>query len=113
MTPRFKPLVRLALADQDVLSALDHYLAEAPEVADKFIDALQAAFHHIQRAPATGSPRYAHEMNLPGLRSWMCRRFPYLVFYMEHADRIDIWRVLHAHRDMPSWLAEPDADEVH
>jgi len=113
MSSRTKRLVRLEMADHDVSAALDHCLVEAPQVADKFIDALEDAFHHIQRAPATGSPRYAHELNLPGLRFWMCRRFPYLVFYMEHADRIDIWRVLHAHRDLPSWLAPPEADATH
>jgi toxin ParE1/3/4 len=113
MSLRVKRLVRLKLADDDVSSALAHCIEEAPQVADKFIDALEDAFRHIQRAPATGSPRYAHELNLPGLRFWACRRFPYLVFYMEHADRIDVWRVLHSHRDMPSWLAEPVIDEPH
>ncbi len=113
MSSRFKRLVRLELADHDVSSALDHYLEQAPELADKFIDALEDALRHIQRAPATGSPRYGHELNLPGLRFWVCRRFPYLIFYMEHADHIDTWRVLHAHRDMPSWLAEPGVDEPH
>jgi len=113
MSSRFKRLVRLELANDDVSSALDHYLDEAPEIAGKFVDALEQAFRHVQRAPATGSPRYAHELNLPGLRFWACRRFPYLVFYMEHADHIDIWRVLHAHRDIPSWLVEPKAPKTH
>ena len=101
-----KPLYRLARADADVLGAIDHYLADAPEAAVGFVDALEAAYQHIQRAPATGSPRYAHELNLPGLRFWMCSRYPYLVFYRERADRIDVWRVLHAKRDIPAWLGD-------
>jgi toxin ParE1/3/4 len=101
-----KPLVLLEEADRDVLAALDHYVNEAPEAADGFVAALEQAFDHIRRAPATGSPRYAHELNLPGLRFWACSRFPYLVFYMEHADRIDVWRVLHARRDIPVWLQD-------
>jgi toxin ParE1/3/4 len=32
------------------------------------IDALEQAYIHISRHLATGSPRYAHEPNLPGLR---------------------------------------------
>ena len=101
-----KPLHRRARADTDVLGAIDHYLAEAPEAAAGLIDALESAYLHIQRAPATGSPRYAHELNLPGLRFWVCTRYPYLVFYMEHADRIEVWRVLHAKRDIPTWLQD-------
>ncbi len=101
-----KPLHRRARADADVLGAIDHYLAEAPEAAAGFVAALAAAYLHIQRAPATGSPRYAHELNLPSLRFWVCTRYPYLVFYLEHADRIEIWRVLHAKQDIPTWLQD-------
>jgi toxin ParE1/3/4 len=97
-------LHRRSRADADVQGAIDHYLAEAPEAAAGFVDALEATYRHIQRAPATGSPRYAHELNLPGLRFWVCTRYPYLVFYMELADRIEVWRVLHAQRDIPAWL---------
>jgi hypothetical protein len=31
-------------------------------------------------------------------------RYPYLVFYVERSDHIDIWRVLHGQRDIPAWL---------
>lgn len=102
-----KPLVRREQADKDVLEAVEHYVQEAaPEVALAFVDAIAQAYRYIQRRAKTGSLRYAHELNLPGLRFWPCRRFPYLVFYMEHADRIDIWRVLHANRDIPVWLQD-------
>ena len=107
-----KPLIRRARADADVVEAIDYYLNESTAVALQFVDALEAAYEHIRRAPATGSPRYAHELNLPGLRTWRCRRFPYLVFYLEHADRLEVWRVLHAKRDIPHWLqdgAEPSS----
>jgi hypothetical protein len=38
-------------------------------------------------------------------------RYPYLVFFIECHDRIDVWRVLHGQRDIPAWLAD-DADLV-
>ncbi|MFA7242130.1 MAG: type II toxin-antitoxin system RelE/ParE family toxin [Sulfuricellaceae bacterium] len=101
-----KPLVRRERADRDVQDAVDYYLQNAPEYALAFVNALEQAYRHIQRQPGTGSPRYAHELNLPGLRFWGCKRFPYLVFYFESADRIDIWRVLHDSRDIPTWLQE-------
>jgi len=101
-----KPLVRHERADVDVLEAVEYYLQNAPEVTLAFIDALEQTYRNIQRRPGTGSPRYAHELNLPGLRFWRCKRFPYLVFYVETADQINIWRVLHGSRDIPAWLLD-------
>jgi toxin ParE1/3/4 len=103
-----KPLIRRARADLDVEEAIAYYLENAPEVTLAFVDALEQAYRHIQRHPGTGSPRYAHELNLPGLRFWGCKRFPYLVFYVEKAEQIDVWRVLHESRDIPAWMRSDD-----
>jgi toxin ParE1/3/4 len=103
-----KPVVPRELANQDVDEAITHYLSEdTAEAALGFIDALERAYSHISRHPSSGSPRYAHELNLPGLRSWPLTRYPYLVFYLEQPDHIDVWRVLPGHRDIPAWMAEP------
>jgi len=100
-------VVPRALANQDVQDAIDHYLREANDsVALQFIDALEKAYGHIARHAATGSTRYAHALGLPELRFWPLSRFPYLVFYVERADHIDVWRVLHQQRDIPAWLDE-------
>jgi toxin ParE1/3/4 len=56
-----------------------------------------------------GSPRYEHL--LPGLRFWKLRRFPYLVFYVEQVNSVDVPRVLHAARDIAALLPEPGAPE--
>lgn len=69
-------------------------------------DALEQAFEKIASFPASGSPRYAHELDLPALRSWPLPDHPYLVFNVECTECVDVWRVLHAHRDTPSWLRE-------
>ena len=102
-----KSLQRRRLADQDVADAVDHYFNESPALALRFVDALEQACRHSQKRPATGSPRYAHELDIPGLRCWPLKRFPYLVFYSERSDAIEIWRVLHGRRDIPLWLTEP------
>lgn len=103
-----KPVVPREQAHRDAGDAVTHYLAEGAEAAALgFIDALENAYRHIGRHPATGSPRYAHELNLPGLRSWPLTRYPYLVFYVEHPDHVDVWRVLHGQRDIPAWMQEP------
>jgi toxin ParE1/3/4 len=103
-----KPVVPRELAKRDVDEAIEHYLSEdAAEAALGFIDALERAYTHISRHPSSGSPRYAHELNLPGLRSWPLTRYPYLLFYVEQPDHVDVWRVLHSQRDIPAWMAEP------
>ena len=43
-----KKLVRRALADTDILAALDYYIANAPEYALSFLDALEHTYQHIQ-----------------------------------------------------------------
>lgn len=105
---KVKPVRPRVQANRDVDEAVDHYLDEASEeVALRFLDALERAYTHIGRQPASGSPRYARELTIPGLRFWPLRRFPYLVFYIERRDHVDVWRVLHARRDIPEWMQEP------
>ena len=104
-----KPVIPRALASRDVDQAIDHYLDEGGErVGLGFIDALEKAYRHIARHPASGAPRYAQELDLPGLRAWPLKRYPYLVFYVERDDHIDVWRVLHSQRDFPAWMREPE-----
>ena len=105
-----KPVIPREQASRDVEDAIDRDLLEnAEQAALGFIDALEKAYAHIARHPTTGSPRYAQELGLPGLRSWPLTRYPHLVFYVERADRIDVWRVLHGQRDIAAWMQEPDA----
>jgi toxin ParE1/3/4 len=77
-------------------------------VASGFLEELERAFDAIRTTPAAGSPRYAHELGIKGVRNRKLRRYPYLVFYVEQPDRIDILRVLHAHRDIPAQLRDGD-----
>ena len=104
-----KRIILRAQANRDVEEAIDHYLSEAgSSIARGFVDALQHACDHLARQPATGSLRYARELDLPGLRSWPLERYPYLVFYVERTDHVDVWRLLHAERDIPARLREPE-----
>ncbi len=106
-----KPIIPRELANRDVDDAVSYYLSEGgDQVALGFIAALEQAYAHVSGHAATGSPRYAHELNLPGLRCWPLKKHPHLVFYIECTDRIDVWRVLHGQRDIPAWLHEPGAD---
>jgi toxin ParE1/3/4 len=105
-----KRIILRELARRDVETAADYYVRLATQdVALGFIDALESSYRAIAERPALGSPRYAQELMLPGLRSLAVKGFPYLVFYVERDDHIDIWRVLHGRRDIPSYMREPGA----
>jgi len=100
-----KYVVLRRLAELDVEQAIAHYLTEGgADLALRFVDTLEDALREVGLRPAAGSPRYAHELNLPGLRTWPIRRFPYLVFHVDGGEYIDVWRVLHQQRDIPHWL---------
>ena len=100
-----KPVVLRDRARRDLDEAVEHYLAEAgAAVALDFIDVLEDAFRRIGEQPASGSPRYAHELQIPGLRFRMPGKFPHLVFYVEREAELDVWRVLHGARDIPAGI---------
>ncbi len=106
---KVKAVIPREQANLDIDETISWYLAEGePQAALDFVAALEKGFGHISRHAATGSPRYAHELNLPGLRVWSLSRYPHLVFYVERNDHVDVWRVLHGMRDLPAWLQESD-----
>lgn len=106
---KFKPVIPRQLANRDVDEAIACYLSDgAEQAASGFIDALEQAYAHIGGYPATGSTRYAHELDLPGLRSWPLKPFPHLVLYIERNDHVDAWRLLHGQRDVPAWMRDTD-----
>lgn len=98
-------LRQLAINDAD--AAFDYLVDEAPPgTATKFIDVLQQALDHISQHPLTGSLRFGFDLDIPELRSWPLSRFPYLVFYVCNEDHVDVWRILHAHRDIPTAIGD-------
>jgi toxin ParE1/3/4 len=104
---RVKPVIPRERASRDIDDAIAQYLRDAgPKAALGLVREVEYAFRHIARHPATGSPRYGHELDLPGLRVWPLKRFPFLIFYVDCGDHIDVWRLLHGQRDMPTWLQE-------
>lgn len=103
-----KPVLPRAQATRDAEDAIGYYRREgSAKTALAFVNALEQAFAHIARHPAGGNPRYGHELNLPGLRAWQVKGYPYLIFYVEGGRLIEVWRILHGERDIPAWLQVP------
>lgn len=104
---RRKRVIHRRRADEDIENAIAYYLSEAGvDTAASLIDGFEDAMMKIARNPATGSPRYGHELSIPGLRHLPIVKFPYLIFYLERDEHIEILRVLHGSIDIPSWLSD-------
>jgi toxin ParE1/3/4 len=103
-----KPAVRRSQAQKDLAAAAGHYFAEGGSALEiRFIDAVQAALGRLSTHPGIGSPKYAEILSMPGLRVWRMTRFPYLVFYVEREDALDVLRILNEQRDIPARFAGP------
>ena len=100
-----KPVVPRDRARRDVREAVRYYRLEAGEdVALRFVTAYRQALLSVAEFPGVGSPRYGVELDVPGLRSRGVDGFPYLVFYVDHPDFIEVRRVLHGRREVMSLL---------
>ncbi len=98
----------------DLKQATDWLMSESGrDTAVAFIDAVQAAMRRIAERPGTGSPRWSHELNLPGLRSMRVKGHDWMVFYITRHDHIDVWRVLHGARDIGGVLGDPSEGAEH
>jgi toxin ParE1/3/4 len=106
-----KPVRLRQRAGVDLEDAIKYYRQEAGEqTALDFIEAVERGIERIRRNPHVGTLRFSYELGIPELRAWPLQRFPYAVFYVAAEEEIDVWRVLHARRDVPSTLELRDAD---
>ncbi len=104
-----KPVVWSRPARLDANEAAYWYATEGGlDLGERFLAEVEAALAHIGRHPQLGSTRYAVPLKFDELRTWPLRRFPYVVFYVEREAQVDVWRILHAQRDIPASMAPED-----
>ncbi len=90
---------RIAPQAQQDLADVWHFIAQDnPAAADRVLDTVKNQFRQIAQQPGVGRSR---EELAPGLRSVVVRRYRrYLIFYRQHAEAMEIVRVLHGSRDL-------------
>ncbi len=105
-----KPAIPRQVVTRDIQDILRYYLQpeDGQALALRFIEAFQTELKHVEEFPAIGSPRLGEQLSLPGLRSIQMPGIPYIVFYEELDQTIDVWRILHARRDLPAYLISDD-----
>jgi plasmid stabilization system protein ParE len=98
-----------SVARHDIQRQFRYYLVEknVPEVALRFLDAIEEALNAISRDPGIGSPKSFP--NLPGLRSWPVPGFEDIrIYYIEMPEILRIIRVLHGNRDLQRIFVKED-----
>jgi toxin ParE1/3/4 len=101
-------ITRRPQAEADLTDQFVYYLAAGgAELAERFLTAVEAATQRLLETPGIGVKRSFRHPSLQGLRMHPVRGFErHLVFYHERDDGIEIVRVLHGARDIPSAMDE-------
>ena len=80
-------------AERDLAAARDWYEQKRSGLGDVFLDEVAVAMRDLER-----DPERAH-LYFRNFRRVLLRRFPYKVFYQVFAERIVVFRVLHAKQE--------------
>ena len=80
-----------------------YYRKEAgTKVAVQWVKVTHAALDQIELGP--GLPVLGKTLGIPGLRTWWVSRFPFLWFYFERDDHLDVVRILGERQDVAAIL---------
>jgi toxin ParE1/3/4 len=99
-------------ADADVDEAAHHIARDSLDAALRFYDAADETYRQIRDHPNRW-PRF--ELDHPKLANLLKRAIVgfrnYLAFYQVHGEFVDIIRVLHGARDIPSILLDEPTED--
>ncbi len=97
-----KHIIRSAARD-DILRQFRYYLVDQdkPEVANRWLEAVEKTIHKILRTPSAGAPKQLSNESLAGLRSWPVEEFEDIrIYYLAEEGALRVIRVLHGKRDI-------------
>jgi toxin ParE1/3/4 len=105
-------LVILAAARADLRQQRDYFARTSIAVAERFLTTAEAAFQRLAQMPGMGTLKEADHPALGRVRQWRIHGGfeKYLIYYRETDQGIEVLRVVHGARDIPTLLAE-EADE--
>lgn len=93
----------------DLLKQVDWYRDHAPpEIAERFVEAVQATLHKLTQTPGLGRRRFVNLPELAGVRSFRVQR-PYhrlIIFYRHDLETLFAERLIHGTRDLPRRLLQ-------
>ena len=86
-------LVLLRAAEADIEEAFRWYEARRVGLGHEFVAEVDSAFERALGTPSSFPVAYR------GLRRIVLKRFPYLVYFREHDEAVQVFGVLHGRRD--------------
>ena len=94
-----------ALRDQQ--GEVRHYRKEGDtRLAVKVANATNAALDQVEPEPGMGSPGLGKLLGIPGLRACRVGKFPLLWCFFEHADHLDVVRLLGERQNIATILGD-------
>jgi len=81
--------------------ATSYYLREvSAEVAERFVTVVESAIATLLAAPTRW-----HVVEQPGIRRYICDRFPFVIYYRwePQYERVTIYAVMHCSREPGYW----------
>jgi len=92
-------------ADRDVVEIYVRLALDSIEVAERFVDDVEQAVQFVRNSPRAGRLGGWTSGALKGLRVWRLPQFAsHLLFYRPFEGGIEVVRILHGARDLPSIL---------
>jgi toxin ParE1/3/4 len=103
-----RQIYRRPQAEADLTDQFVYYLTNAgADVAERFLTAVEEATQRLLDTPGLGVKRSFRHPSLQDLRMHPVRGFErHLIFYREREDGIELVRVLHGARDIPTVIVE-------
>ncbi|KJH71694.1 type II toxin-antitoxin system RelE/ParE family toxin [Aliterella atlantica] len=97
---------------RDLLEIATYLAADNLNVSDRFLVAAEATFNKIGKMPEIGKTCQFSHPQLANIRQQPIKGFKnYLIFYRFAASEIEILRVIHGARDIPTMLDDVVEDE--
>jgi toxin ParE1/3/4 len=98
---------RTPQAQVETIEAAFFISMDSPSAGERFIDAVEATLAQLKGAPGIGRAMELPHSQLAGIRFWSVRGFPnHLIVYRPVDDGIEMLRLVHGARDLPSLLTE-------
>jgi toxin ParE1/3/4 len=84
-------------AQNDLRSAFEWYERQRPGLGESFLVAVEGRLENVAAFPDANRVVYRQ------IRRAVVARFPYLIFYIAKAERVDVLAILHHARNPADW----------
>jgi toxin ParE1/3/4 len=101
-----KKILTRAKAEDDVYNQALYIARDSPKAAQRYAFTVEKTIASLTENPKLGSLYKSREVRLKGLRKLPVPGFKDIIFYLESADTIEVVRILHGARNIPTILNE-------